>query len=57
MDWFDPKGLHIDSYKKIEYIDGYKINLINFEKDKIEKSQLVKKIRLKIFMVCQYWRL
>jgi len=44
MDWFgSPKGLHIDSYKKIEYIDGYKINLINFEKDKIEKSQLVKK--------------
>jgi len=42
-DWFgSPKGLHIDSYKKIEYIDGYKINLINFEKDKIEKSQLVK---------------
>ena len=43
-DWFgSPKGLHIDSYKKIEYIDGYKINLINFEKDKIEKRQLVKK--------------
>ena len=43
-DWFgSPKGLHIDSYKKIEYIDGYKINLINFEKDKIEKKKLVKK--------------
>ena len=43
-DWFgSPKGLHIDSYKKIKYIDGYKINLINFEKDKIEKRQLVKK--------------
>ena len=41
--WFgSPKGLHIDSYKKIKYIDGYKINLINFEKDKIEKKQLVK---------------
>ena len=26
-DWFgSPKGLHIDSYKKIKYIDGYKIN-------------------------------
>ena len=26
-DWFgSPKGLHIDSYKKIRYIDGYKIN-------------------------------
>ena len=42
-DWFgSPKGLHIDSYKKIKYIDGYKINLINFEKDKIDKKQLVK---------------
>ena len=27
-DWFgSQKGLHIDSYKKIKYIDGYKINL------------------------------
>ena len=43
-DWFgSAKGLHIDSYKKIKYIDGYKINLINFEKDKIDKKQLVKK--------------
>jgi len=42
--WFgSPKGLHIDSYKKIEYIDGYKINLINFERDKIDKKRLVKK--------------
>ena len=31
-------GLHIDSYKKIKYIDGYKVNLINSEKDKIEKK-------------------
>ena len=42
-DWFgSSKGLHIDSYKKIRYIDGYKINLINFEKDKIDKQQLEK---------------
>ena len=45
-DWFgSPKGLHIDSYKKIRYIDGYKINLIHFKKDKIDKKdkkQLVK---------------
>ena len=41
--WFGcSKGLHIDSYKKIKYIDGYKINLIKFEKGKIEKEQLVK---------------
>jgi len=46
--WFgSPKGLHIDSYKKIKYIDGYKINLKNFEKDKIEKKQLVKKNKAK----------
>ena len=55
--WFgSPKGLHIDSYKRIKYIDGYKINLINFEKDKIGKKKLVK-IMQKKFMVCQYWRL
>jgi len=43
-DWFgSPKGLHIDSYKKIKYIDGYKINLIYFEKDKIDIKQLAKK--------------
>ena len=44
-DWFgSSKGLHIDSYKKIQYIDGYKINLINVERNKIGKKQLVKKI-------------
>jgi len=47
-DWFgSSKGLHIDSYKKIQYIDGHKINLKNFEKDKIEKKQLVKKNNFK----------
>ena len=42
--------MHIDSYKKIKYIDGYKINLINFEKDKIDKIDkklLVKKSQAK----------
>ena len=44
-DWFgSSKGLHIDSYKKIQYIDGHKINLINVERNKIEKKKLVKKI-------------
>ena len=44
-DWFgSSKGLHIDSYKKIQYIDGHKINLINVEKNKIVKKQLEKKI-------------
>ena len=42
-DWFgSPKGLHIDSYKKIICVDGYKVNLINFEKDKKEKRELVR---------------
>ena len=36
--WFgSPKGLHIDSYKKIRSIDGYKINLIYAEKKKTIK--------------------
>ena len=40
-DWFGTsRGLHIDSYKKIKYIDGYKINLINIEKDKITKNKI-----------------
>ena len=48
--WFgSPKGLHIDSYKRIKYIDGYKINLINFEKDKIGKKKLVKNKAEKIY--------
>ena len=50
-DWFGSlKGLHIDSYKKIKYIDGYKINLINFEKDKIDKKQLEKKNKAKKYL-------
>ena len=31
-DWFgNIKGLHIDSYKKINYVDGYRINLKKIE--------------------------
>ena len=49
-DWFgSPKGLHIDSYKKIKYVDGYKINLIYFEKDK-NKKQLLKKNKVKKYL-------
>jgi len=45
-DWFgSPRGLHIDSYKKIKYIDGYKINLKNFENDKINKKQLANRTK------------
>ena len=37
-DWFgNLEGLHIDSYKKINYVDGYKINLKKSE-DKIFKN-------------------
>ena len=40
-DWFgDLKGLHIDSYKKIDYVDGYKISLKNIEKKKFKKDML-----------------
>ena len=43
-DWFgSSRGLHIDSYKKIQYLDGYKINLINVENHKIEKKIKPKK--------------
>ena len=38
-DWFgSPKGLHIDSYKKIKYLDGYKISLRNVENFKINNK-------------------
>ena len=50
-DWFgSPKGLHIDSYKKIKYIDGYKINLIDLKKDKTYKRQLLKKNKAKKYL-------
>jgi len=50
-DWFgSPKGLHIDSYKKIKYIDGHKINLINNERNKKGKKQLVKKNNVKNYL-------
>ena len=49
--WFgSQKGLHIDSYKKIKYIDGYKINLITFEKDNIDKKKSVKKNKTKKYL-------
>ena len=43
--WFGSiDGLHIDSFKKIEYIDGYKINLKIFDKNKIKNKQSPKQI-------------
>jgi len=36
-DWFGSlEGLHIDSYKKINFVDGYKINIKNAENRKIK---------------------
>ena len=52
-DWFgSSKGLHIDSYKKIQYIDGHKINLINLDENKLEKKKLEKnKSKKKLWFV------
>jgi len=39
-DWFGTsEGLHIDSYKKINYIDGYKINLIDVQNKHIKNNK------------------
>jgi len=47
-DWFgSPQGLHIDSYKKIKYLDGYKINLRNFENFKINNKKFSNKSNIK----------
>ncbi len=44
--WFGSlEGLHIDSYKKITSIDGYRINLKNIDNDKIKKKILYKDIK------------
>ena len=45
-DWFGAdNGLHIDSYKKIDSIDGYKINLRNKENNKT-KNKIYKKDKI-----------
>ena len=39
-DWFGTiEGLHIDCYKKINYIDGYKINLINVQNKQLKNNK------------------
>ena len=46
--WFGSiEGLHIDSYKKIETIDGYKINLIKIKNKEIKRNKLDKDIKNK----------
>ncbi len=45
-DWFGSvNGFHIDSYKKIDLIDGYKINLKNKE-DMEPKNKILKKEKI-----------
>ena len=42
MDWFGKlEGLHIDSYKKVNYVDGYKINLKNLENEKLNNNKFL----------------
>ena len=47
-DWFgSSKRLHIESYKKIKYLDGYKINLRNVENLKINNNKFSNKSNTK----------
>ena len=42
-DWFGNfEGLHIDSYKKIKHVDGYKIYLKNIENKKLKNKKFFK---------------
>ena len=42
-DWFGNfKGLHIDSYKKINYVDGYKVNLRKIKNEKLKNNKFPK---------------
>ena len=51
-DWFGTlEGLHIDSYKKIQSIDGYKINLKNKKSEKIKKNNLHSEKKKKLWFV------
>ena len=41
-EWFGiSEGLHIDSYKKINCVDGYKINLKNIENKKLKNENFL----------------
>ena len=44
-DWFgSPEGLHIDSYKKINFVDGYRVNLRNIQNKKINNNKFHKEL-------------
>ena len=48
-EWFGMfEGLHIDSYKKINYVDGYKVNLKNIENNKLKKNKFFDKNNIKM---------
>ena len=50
--WFGSlEGLHIDSYKKIKSIDGYKIKLKNIESEKIKKDNFNSDNKKKLWFV------
>ena len=47
-DWFGMfEGLHIDSYKKINYVDGYKINLQQVQNKKLKNNESFKGNKIK----------
>ena len=44
-EWFGTcEGLHIDSYKKINYVNGYKIKLINIDNKKFKNNKFFNEI-------------
>ena len=50
-DWFGSlAGLHIDSYKRINYVDGYKINLKNVNNKKLKSQKLLNKNSTKKYL-------
>ena len=58
-DWFGSlAGLHIDSYKRINYVDGYKINLKDIENEKLKNLKFhdVNYQQMNLWFV-KYWRL
>ena len=49
LEWFgETKGLHIDSYMKVEYIDGYKINIRRISNRQIKSVESLNKIKNQI---------
>ena len=50
--WFGSlEGLHIDSYKKINYVDGYKVNLKYIENKRLKKANCLMRTIPKTYFV------